>query len=107
MSEEKKRFKKVKYVTRTFNNTKVTTLCMNVETAEPETSVFELEGTFNDEKKLLEKVRELHETETFKVVTITSTEPQIVILGVPSDKFMEIAIELDPETRQAYDREEY
>lgn len=107
MSEEKKRFKKVKYVTRSFDLTKVTALCMDVNTAEPTTQTYELEGTYKDEKKLLNRLRETYETGEFKIVAITSHEKTSKILGMPLDAFIDQATELDPETRQAFEREEY
>lgn len=107
MSEEKKRFKKVKYVTRSFDLTSVTTLCMDVNTAESTTQVYELEGSYKDDKKLLNHLRDTYESDEFKIVAITSTEKKAKILGIPLNLFIELATELDPETRQAYEREEY
>lgn len=99
MSETKKR-KRVKYLTRSVKYTEATALCLDVTTAEPSTNVFELEGKFTSEEKMLAELRKQHDTELLKVVAITSTEEKENLMGIPMDMFLSNAIELDPVTRQ-------
>lgn len=88
------------YVTRSVTATEVTVLAMDVVKAEPLTLTYTVPGNPTNEKKLLKTLRETYDTEEVKVVQITSTKPVVGLYGLPLDKFMEIALPLDPDTRK-------
>lgn len=77
-------------VTRTFDSTKVTALCLDVETAEPCNKVFVLPRTYKDEKAMMKKLRE-YETDTLKIVHIVDTEVEHKLYGMDESKFIELA----------------
>ena len=59
---------RVPMVTRTITATKITALCLNIETAEPFNKTATLSGTFKDEKSMMKAAEKLLNTQTEKVV---------------------------------------
>lgn len=90
-------------VTRTISGTKVTATVINTATKEITTKVVQLSKTLEDEKKLRKAVtKELENlNDGSMLVSIDATEKVEKLYGLPITTFMEQAIELDPETREA------
>ncbi len=90
-------------VTRTISGTKVTATLINTATKEITTKVVQLSKTLEDEKKLRKAVtKELENlNDGSMLVSIDATEKVEKLYGLPITTFMEQAIELDPETREA------
>lgn len=83
-------------VTRTIETTKVTVLCLNIETAEPFNKTVTVARTHKDENKLLKLVKEIAETSTEKVVHIVDKEVISTLYGMTEDKFIANAEILPP-----------
>lgn len=99
------RYKKEKYVTRAFIETRVTALVVDTETAEVSNKPFILPGKYKDNAKILAKLRKDHESQQETVAAVVSVEEVEVLRGMLIADFIENSIELDPETRQSYERE--
>lgn len=91
-------------ITRTIMSTRATVLCLNVETAEPTTEVFELARTYKDEDKLMKALRLQYENETTKLVHIAGITEVEKLYGMSETDFMLNAVELDPTTRRPLDQ---
>lgn len=82
----------VNMVTRTIKSTKVTALCLDTQTAEPSNATFTVGGTFpGDPKgndKLLKKLKNNYETETFKVVSIVDKQVEENLYGMTEEDFI-------------------
>ena len=87
-------------ITRTIMSTRATVLCLNVETAEPTTEVFELARTYKDEDKLMKALKAQYENESTKLVHITDITEVEKLYGMSETDFMLNAVELDPTTRK-------
>ena len=83
-------------VTRTIKSTKVTVLCLDVETGEPCNVSCVVARTYKDDTKLLAKVKEIVETETVKAVHIVDKEEVETLYGMSEQKFIENAEVLPP-----------
>lgn len=92
-------------VTRTIASTKVTVLCLNLITCEPETKAFELAGTYKGDKEILKAVEELINSAEEKAVHVTSTETVEKVYGLSEQDFIKYADELD-ENRKPIIKEE-
>lgn len=84
--------RKDKYVTRTVKSANVSVLCMDVETAEALNTTVNVPSPAKDEKKLLEQVKRLAETDTIKVVHIVDITPQETLYGMTETEFVKHAI---------------
>lgn len=85
-----------KKVTRTIISTKVTALCINLETVEPYNDTFSISGSFKvTDKRLKSKAEEFYNDSTKQLVQIQSVEPQEKIYGMTEETFMKYAVELD------------
>lgn len=82
-------------VTRTVISTKCVVMTVNVEQGETFTEVVNVPKVFKDEKKLLNACKKALETDTVKVVAVVSATVTRQLYGMPTDKFMEIAVPLD------------
>lgn len=83
-------------VTRTILTTKVTVLCMDVNTAEPFNKELILPRTYNDEEKLLKRVRAVVDTDAIKAVHIVDTEVVKTLYGMTEQDFIDNAVILPP-----------
>ena len=88
-------------VTRTIVTTKVTLMCLNIQTGEPFNEVLTLPRTYNDDKKLLKVVQETFDTDENKAVHIVGKEEIETLYGMSEQEFIQNATVLDPETRKA------
>ena len=87
-------------VTRTILTTKVTVLCMDVNTAEPFNKEVVLPRTYNDEEKLLKKVRVVVDTDSVKAVHIVDSEVVKTLYGMAEQDFINNAVILPPRAEQ-------
>lgn len=83
-------------VTRTVLGTKVTVLAMDTNTCNASNVTYEIGGSHVNNEKLLNKVRQEHDTEDFKVVKITGVEPFEKRYGMKESDFIAHAVELEP-----------
>lgn len=88
-------------VTRTIVTTKVTLMCLNIQTGEPFNEVLTLPRTYSDDKKLLKVVQETFDTDVQKAVHIVAKDEIETLYGMPEQEFIQNATVLDPETRKA------
>lgn len=93
-------------ITRTIMSTRATVLCLDIETAEPTTEVFELARTYKDEDKLMKALKAQYENESTKLVHITSIDEVEKLYGMSETDFMLNAVELDPTTRKPLNQSE-
>lgn len=89
-----------KMVTRTIETTRAFYTALEVETAQVIKSEIVFTGHYDTEKALLLAKRVL-DSDTFKVVMITSVDYIEKLYGMPESDFIENAVELDPVTRKA------
>ena len=88
--------KKERMVTRTIVSTNAQVMCINTETADVSIQNFIATGEHKEFDKLLKILRKSHETETFKLVAIQSTETVEQLYGMPESKFIEMSEILPP-----------
>lgn len=93
-------------VTRTIVTTKVTLMCLNIQTGEPFNEFLTLPRTYNDDKKLLKVVQEIFDTDEKKAVHIVDKEEIETLYGMTEQEFIQNATVLDPETRKALEPDE-
>lgn len=91
---------RIPMVTRTITTTKVSVLCLDVQTVEPFNKEVILPRTFKDDKKLFMKVEELVNNDDVKAVHIVAKEEVETLYGMSEQEFIENAKVLDPETRK-------
>ena len=87
-------------VTRTITATKITALCLNIETAEPFNKAVTISGTFNDEKSMMKAAEKLLNTETEKAVHIVSSEEIETLYGMTEQEFIQKAKVLPPRPKK-------
>lgn len=87
-------------VTRTITATKITALCLNIETAEPFNKEVTLSGTFKDEKSMMKAAEKLLNTETEKAVHIVSSEEIETLYGMTEQEFIQKAKVLPPRPKK-------
>lgn len=87
-------------VTRTISSTKVIVMCVDTETAKVNNYEVEIAGVYSDEKKLMKAVTKLVGTETFKPVTVVSTEVIETLYGMDEQEFMKMAEVLPPRDKK-------
>lgn len=92
-------------VTRTVKGTEVTVKVVNAETEQIEQESYVLGKSFDDDAKLKKAVAKVI-PEGKILVSIVSSVAVNKCYGVPTAQFMELAVELDPETRRAVEAEE-
>lgn len=80
--------KKEKLITRTFVITQATVMALNIETAEPSTETYEMLGIYKTDEELLKAVKELYDTDTEKVVTITAKTEIEELRGITESAFL-------------------
>lgn len=87
---------RVPMVTRTITATKITALCLNIETAEPFNKTVTISGTFKDEKSMMKAAEKLLNTETEKAVHIVCSEEIETLYGMTEQEFIQLANVLPP-----------
>ena len=75
-------------VSRTIKVAKVTALCLDTVTAEPENRTVEISASIKGEKPTLNAVRKAVETEDFKVVKIVNVEIEEALYVMPEAEFI-------------------
>ena len=83
-------------VTRTMQTTKVTALCVNVETSETYEQDFILSGTYKDDKSLKKSLERVGNDDTHKVVHVKNTEVLETLYGMSEQDFIANAKKLPP-----------
>lgn len=83
---------RTRVVTRTIEVTEVQAMVVNTDTKEVTTCTYEVGKTDRD---LLKTVKELYETETDKIVTITGTSIRQDIYGMLETDFIRLARKMD------------
>lgn len=87
---------RVPMVTRTIVATKITALCLNIETGEPFNETVTVSGTFKDEKSMLKAAEKLINTETDRAVHIVFSEEIETLYGMTEQEFIQKAQVLPP-----------
>ena len=85
-----------KMITRTVIKTTADCLCMNVTEGKAETRHFEIGGRYESKEQLLKKVQKVFDTDTFKVVSVTSSVEEEVLLGMSEEDFIRNAVVMPP-----------
>lgn len=88
--------------TRTLDSTEVTALIFDKETAEAENRTYLVSGKYTvEDRKLAKRIQKIVEDdEDLKFIQIVDAQTKSALYGTTLDQFMEIAVELDPKTRQ-------
>lgn len=87
---------RVPMVTRTIVATKITALCLNIETGEPFNETVTVSGTFKDERSMLKAAEKLINTETERAVHIVFSEEIETLYGMTEQEFIQSAQVLPP-----------
>ena len=87
---------RVPMVTRTIVATKITALCLNIETGEPFNETVTISGTFKDERSMLKAAEKLINTETERAVHIVFSEEIETLYGMTEQEFIQSAQVLPP-----------
>ena len=82
-------------VTRTFQTTKATVMCLDIEAGESVTRVLTLPRTYKDSKKLLKACEEAITEENVKAVHVVDIEVIETLYGMEEQKFIENAVVLE------------
>ena len=75
-------------ITRTFRTNRITVLCLDVVTAEPQNVTVTLPRVLNDEKKTMAAVKAAIETDTLKAVSIVDSEVIEQLYTMDEDFFL-------------------
>ena len=86
-------------VTRTVMVTVAKVMCLEVTKAEVTVKDFEISGSFSDNEAVLKAVKKLHETDTFKCVTVQEVTEKEVLYGMSEVDFIKLAKVLPPRTK--------
>ena len=88
---------RIPQVTRTIQTTKVTVLCLDIETGEPFNDYLVLPRAYKDEKAMLKQVEEVINTDTVRAVHIVDSEVQKIKYGMTEQEFIKHANVLEKE----------
>ena len=88
---------RIPQVTRTIQTTKVTVLCLDIETGEPFNDYLVLPRAYKDEKAMLKQVEEVINTDTVRAVHIVDSEVQTIRYGMSEQEFIQYAKVLESE----------
>lgn len=91
--------RKEKMITRTIMQTSVKIMAIDVTNSE--VSIFETKmgGVYTD-SELLEILKKMYETDTYKLVHIESNTHEEILLGMSESQFMKYATVLPPRTKK-------
>ena len=92
-------------VTRTFKGMELNVMGVDTKSAEVSNTTVVLARVIKDEAKLLKAVKEVAETDTYKVVQIVDRKEVETLYGMTEQDFIAHASILDPETRKALESE--
>ena len=87
-------------VTRTIESTKVTVMAIEVDTAEVCNKTYNLSGVYASDAKLLKAVQDAYDNDNLKNVHVVDSERIETIYGMDENKFLAMAVALDPTTRK-------
>jgi hypothetical protein len=87
-----------KMVTRTVTQTTAEVMTIDVTTAEVQIREYTIGGTYETNDMLLKKLQKLFQTNTFKLVNISSTMVENLLLGMTEEDFIRYARVLPPRT---------
>lgn len=85
-----------KMVTRTVRQTTADVMTIDVITAEVQVSEFTIGGTYDSDEILLKKLQKVFQTDTLKLVHISSTTVEDLLLGMTEEDFIRYATVLPP-----------
>lgn len=77
-------------ITRIVLQTTAEVMCIEVTTAEVNINTYTLGGTYTD-TDLLKKLKEIYETDTYKLVYIKSNTHEEILLGMTESQFFKYA----------------
>lgn len=97
---------RIRMVTRTVTTNEAHALCLNVDTAEPCTKVFDVPVNVKGEDKMLNYIRKNEDTKEVKVVQITHVEVKETLYGMPESEFIKLAKEMPPRTKNETEEKE-
>ena len=88
--------------TRTLDNTLATALIFDKNTAEAENRTYLVSGKYTvDDRKLAKRIQKLVEADdNLKFIQIVDATTKSALYGTTLEQFMQVAVELDPKTRQ-------
>lgn len=75
-------------ITRTFKTNRVTVLCLDITTAEPQNVTVTLPRYISDEKKKMSAIKSAIETDTLKAVSIVDSEVIEQLYSMDEDFFL-------------------
>jgi hypothetical protein len=82
---------RIPMVTRTITTTKAIVMCLDIESGETCNKSVVVPRTYKDDETLLNKVKEVIETETLKAVHIVGKEEIQTLYGMTEQEFIEHA----------------
>lgn len=82
---------RIRMVTRTVEVTTATIMGLDTETAEVKICDYDVSGSFDSNDELLKTIKKVHETPTFKIVTVTVATTKSVLYGMPESDFIRLA----------------
>lgn len=85
-----------KMVTRTVTQTTADVMTIDTITAEVQVSEFTIGGTYDSDEILLKKLQSLFQTDNLKLVHISSTTVEKLLLGMSEEDFIRYATVLPP-----------
>ena len=89
-----------KMITRTIMETTARVMCLDVKSAEITINEFKIGGEWSAKSsKLLERLQELYNTTTFKLINIENISEEEVLLGMSVEDFMRHAKVLPHRTK--------
>lgn len=83
-------------VTRTVTVSNVEVMCLDVVTADVRTMNYKMNGEFTDYAAAIKAVKKIHETDTFKCVSVLSITMEEVLYGMSELDFIRLAKVLPP-----------
>lgn len=86
-------------VTRTVELSVAGVMTLDTTTAKVEIIAYEIGGGLTDEKAILKAVKKLHETDTFKCVSVQSVTTKEILYGMSEIDFIKHAKVLPPRTK--------
>ena len=86
-------------VTRTVELTIAEVMTLDTTTAKVETIAYEIGGGLTEEKAILKAVKKLHETDTFKCVSVQNVTIKEILYGMSEIDFINHAKVLPPRTK--------
>ena len=89
-----------KMVTRSMKVTNAQALLVNLETQETVTQTIAIPNVYKEDKALMKALEKSFEGSTLKPVHVVSSEVVEKLYGMSEKTFLEMAKELDPETRK-------